>query len=104
MEEVGPDTFSGPSLEAIVERLPRAIDARRIFPSAARHQHMHDAADDTAIIDPGLASRISREVRFEPSELLLRQPKISVVQIRSPSGNLESHHLGAVNPFYGSRP
>ena len=55
MKEARPDTFGRPSLRAIVERLPGAIDGRGIFPPAARYQHVHNATDDPAIINPRLS-------------------------------------------------
>jgi hypothetical protein len=39
-----------------------------------------------------------------PSELVFRQPEISVFQSRAPSGALESSCKADVNPFYVYQP
>jgi hypothetical protein len=44
VKEVNPHALGGPANIAIVERLARAIDARRVDPAGARLQHMDDAA------------------------------------------------------------
>ena len=36
---------------------------------------MHDAADDAPIINPRLAARIGRKMRFNPRKLCIRQPE-----------------------------
>ena len=104
MKEARPHTFGCPSLETVVERLPGAVDRRCIFPTATGYQHMHNAADDPAIIHPRLAPRITRQMRLDPTELVFRQPEISVFQERAPSGDLESCRRADVNPLYGSQP
>ncbi len=71
-EEARPDAFGRPSLETVVECLPGAVDRGCIFPTAAGYQHMHNAADHSAIIDPRLAPRIPRQMRLEPGELVFR--------------------------------
>ena len=104
MKEARPHAFGCPSLETVVERLPGAVDRRCIFPTATGYQHMHNAADNPAIIHPRLAPRITRQMRLDPSELVFRQPEISVFQQRTPSGDLESCRPTDVDPFYGSQP
>ena len=47
----------------------------RVGPSAGRPQHMHDAADHPAVVDPRHAARLRRKVRLETSELFIRQPE-----------------------------
>ena len=65
-EKARPNAFGRPSLETVVQRLPGAVDRRCIFPAAAGYQHMHNAADHSAIIDTRLASGISRQMRLAP--------------------------------------
>jgi hypothetical protein len=36
---------------------------------------VNDAADHPAIIDPGLASGVGRQMRFDLRELLVREPE-----------------------------
>jgi hypothetical protein len=62
----------GPPDKPVVERFVRAIDIRRIDPATARLQDVHDAADNPPIIDPRLASRISRQQWREPGKLIFR--------------------------------
>jgi hypothetical protein len=59
MEDVDPHALGGPSNKAIVERLSWPVDLRGIDPSAARLQDVHNAADDTAVIDSRFAARAS---------------------------------------------
>ena len=46
---------------AIVERLARSVDTRRIDPAPTGLQHLNDAAYHTAVIDARLASRVGRQ-------------------------------------------
>ena len=77
MEELDPDALRRPADEAVVERLVRAVDARRIDPAPAGLQDVDDPADHPAIIDPRLASCVGRQVRLDPRELLVRKPEQS---------------------------
>jgi hypothetical protein len=49
-EQVFPDSAPRPTYEAVVDRRRRAIDSRAIAPATAALEHMHDAADDAAIV------------------------------------------------------
>lgn len=104
MKQVRPDAFGRPALEPVVQRLARAVGLGRILPPAAGDQNMHNAADDTTIVDPRLTTRVRRQVRFKPCELGVGQPEKISIQQRSPSGNLESRPRRLGNPFYGSQP
>jgi hypothetical protein len=44
-------------------------------PAAAAFQHMHDAADNPAIVRPLDASDIRRQTRVDPLPLFIAQPK-----------------------------
>gem|GEM_PF-3778167 len=48
---------------------------RAIAPAATAFQHVHDPTDDAAIVHPLDATRIRRQVRFDPALLLTAQPK-----------------------------
>jgi len=102
VEDVHPDASGGPAHEPIVERLARTIDGRGVGPPSAGLQDMDDPADDAAIVDPWLASRIGRKMRLKPRELPLVQPKIISIHQRSPFGDLESRNAQNGNPVYGS--
>jgi len=104
MENVDPNTFGSPSDEAIVERLARTVGLRRVNPTTAGLQDMHDAADDPAIINPRLATRIGRQQRLEARELIFRQPEMITIHRWSPFGDRESQTDRRWNPLYGSGP
>src|ERR1700729_3995654 len=102
MKDVDPDALGRPAHEAIVERLARTVDARRVDPAATGLQHMHDAADHPAIIDPRFAARIGGKMRLKPRELPLVQPETVSIHQWSPFGDLESRNARFGNPVYGS--
>src|SRR5436190_1171971 len=74
MEDVEPYPFGRPAYEAVVKRLARAVDDRRIRPTATGLQHMHDAADDAAIIHSRFTASVGRQMRRKPRELTIVQP------------------------------
>src|SRR5271166_3942849 len=59
----------------IIDRCRRSILGRAIAPATAAFQNMHDAADDAAVVRPLDAPYIRRQMRFDPSPLLVAQPK-----------------------------
>jgi len=75
MEDINPNALGGPSDEAVVQGLARPVDRWRINPTTARLQHVHDAADHPAIIDPRLATRIRWKQWLQPRKLILSEPK-----------------------------
>ncbi len=102
MKDLDPNTFGRPAHEAIVKRLARTVDGWGVDPAATGLQHMHDSADNPAIIDPWLAARVRGKMRLKPRELSVVQPKIISFHQRSPFGDLESEFAPQRNPFYGS--
>ena len=72
IEDILPNAFRRPSDEPIVEGLVRTIDIWCIDPAAAGLQHVHNAADDTPVIDPRLSSRIGRQKWCKPCKLIFR--------------------------------
>ena len=77
LEQIGPDTLLRPAHETIVERLLRPVDVPwRIRPAATGLQHMNDAADHPAIVDPLLAARIRRQVWRNLRKLRVTQPEM----------------------------
>ena len=104
VEDVDPDALGRPPDEAVVERLARSVDRRRIDPAPARLQHMHDAADHPPVIDPRLAARVRRKQRLKPRKLILGEPETIAIHRRSPFGNRESQTSPLRNPLYGSGP
>src|SRR5271169_963576 len=88
--------------KTIVECLARTIDRRRIDPTTAGLQHMHNPADDATVVDPWFAPSIARKMGLKPRELFLFQPKIIAIHRWSPFRNLESRNAPVGNPLYGS--
>src|SRR4029077_15136168 len=64
-----------PAHKAGVDRCRRTIVGRAIAPATAALPHLHDAANDAAIVHPLDAPDIRRQVRFDPLPLLIAQPK-----------------------------
>ena len=56
---------------AVVQRLRRAVLARRMPTRTTRPQHMHDAADHTTVVHPGLAACVRRQKRRKALHLRL---------------------------------
>ncbi len=75
VEKIESHALSRPADIAVVERLPRPIFRRRIDPAPARFQHMDNAADHPAIVDPRLAARVGRKMRSDLRKLGVLQPK-----------------------------
>jgi hypothetical protein len=71
-EQVFPDPASGPADKAVIDRRRRAILRRAVAPATTALQHVHDAADDAAIIGSFDTAYVRRQVRFDP---LIAQPK-----------------------------
>ena len=102
MKDVDPDAFGRPAHEAIVERLARTVDARGVDPATTGLQHMHDSANDPAIIYPRFATCIGGKMRLEPLELPVVQPETVPIHQWSPFGDFESRNVLIGNPVYGS--
>ena len=75
LEQIFPDPTPRPAHETVIDGCRRAVLRRAITPPAAAFQHMHNAADDTAIVHPCLATDIRWKMRFDPAPLPVRQPK-----------------------------
>ena len=102
MKDVDPDAFGRPAHEAIVERLAGAVDGRGIDPATTGFQHMHDSADDPAIIHSWFATRIGGKMQRKPCELSFVQPETAPIHQWSPFGDFESRNGQIGNPVYGS--
>lgn len=60
-----------PADASVVERLGRSVEGRHILPPAAELEHVHDAADDTAIIDARYAPRLFGQKWLQPRPLIV---------------------------------
>jgi hypothetical protein len=74
-EQIFPHTTPRPAHKAIINRCWRTMFGRAVAPATATFQHVHDAADDAAIVRPLDAPHIRRQLRFDPIPLLIAQPK-----------------------------
>ena len=80
----------------------KTILGRAIAPVTAALQHVHDTADDAAIIHPLDPPDIRRQARFDPLPSLIAQPKqVSAHNPDPPSKNeAESYwESGKINEF-----
>ena len=104
MKDVDPDAFGRPAHEAIVERLAGTVEGRSVDPATTGLQHVHDSADDPAIIHPRFATCIAGKMRLKPRELPFVQPEAVPIHQWSPFGDVESRNDRIGNPVYGSGP
>jgi len=74
-EQGFPDAPPRPAHEPVIDRHVRAILGRAIAPTTAALENMHDPTDNPAIINPLHTANIGRQVRLDPSPLLVAQPK-----------------------------
>src|ERR1044071_9139023 len=70
-----PPPALSPTSKPIVDRRRRAVLRWAILPAAAALQHMQDAADHPSIVDTLFAAHVARQMRLDPSPLLIAQPK-----------------------------
>jgi hypothetical protein len=52
IKDIGPNPLTAPAIEAIVDRRVRPVDLRAITPARPTAQHVNDAANHPAIINP----------------------------------------------------
>lgn len=104
IEDIAPHALGRPAHEPVVQGLSRPIHGRGIGPAAAGLQHMHDAADHPAVIDPGNTSRVCRKMRRKPRELIVGKPEIRTRHHKLPSGSLNHASARLGIPFMGPEP
>jgi hypothetical protein len=74
-EQIFPNAAARPACEAVIDCRRRTILGRAITPTATALQHMHDPADDAAVVCPLDATDVRRQKRLDPRPLLIVQPK-----------------------------
>ena len=84
-EQILPDALLRPAVIAVVDRHVGAVLRRAVTPAAPRLQHMNDAADDAAVILTPTTRRSVRQMRFNQSPLIVRQPELTVHTQEPPS-------------------
>lgn len=75
LDQVSPEPFARPTVEAIVDRGRRAIVGRTVAPPATDLENMDNAGDHPTIIDPPSTALVSRQQGLDDRPLLIRQPK-----------------------------
>src|SRR5579872_4440035 len=74
VKDGGPNALPAPTIEAVVDRRVGAVVGWAIPPTRARAQHVHDPADDPAIVDTMRTATTARHQRFNPPPLCIAQP------------------------------
>ena len=75
LEQIDPEAFARPAVEAVVDRGRRAILHRAIAPAAPDLEDMDDAGDHPAIIHTAGTALVPWQKRFDNGPLFIRQPK-----------------------------
>ena len=99
-----PHALAAPANEAIIERLGWAIGGRRVFPATAGLQHMDDAADHSAIVNPWNAARVGRKIGLKPLTLALVSHNSFVIDPLPIAGDLNRSDAPKEIPFVGPDP
>src|SRR5262249_15307993 len=77
-EQVFPDAAPRPAHKAVIDRCRRTIVGRAIAPATAALQHVHDAANDAAIVHPldapDISSKTNRDRIVRAEELMSSDP------------------------------
>jgi len=74
VKDIGPDALPAPAIEAVIDRGVGAVVRRAIPPPRAGAQHVHDPADDPAIIDAMRATPATRHQPFNSLPFRVAQP------------------------------
>ena len=75
LDQLSPEPFARPTVEAVVDRGRRAIVGRTVAPPAADLENMDDAGDHPTIINPPSTALVPRQQGRNDRPLLIRQPK-----------------------------
>ena len=103
-EKVFPYAAPRPAHKAVIDRCRRTIFGRAIAPAAAAFEHMHDAADHTAVIHSFNASNIRRQVGFNPRPLFIAQPKQVPAHDPDPPSNSNQDRIVTTQELMSSDP
>jgi hypothetical protein len=91
-----PYSVPRPPNEAIVDHRRRPVGFVTIGPAAAALQHVHNAADNAAIVLPLDTAHVGRQARFDPLPLLVAQPQQIPAHDPNPSQK-ENQYVTAEN-------
>jgi len=75
IEDILPHTLLAPAVEPIVDRRVGAVFDRTVAPSGAGLQHVNDAGNHPAIINPVRAATTTGQPRLNPRPLIVTQPE-----------------------------
>ena len=70
-EQTLPHSAFGPAYEAVINRRRGPVFRRAIAPPATALDHVHNAADDAAVIDAGLASYVPGQMGLDLRPLIV---------------------------------
>ena len=71
-QNTGPDAPAAPPVPAIIDGRRRAVFGRTVGPATATLEHVNDAGDHPASIDPPRAGLVHRQVRLDGSPSFIR--------------------------------
>ena len=75
LDQVSPEPFARPTVEAVVDKDRRDIVGRTVAPPAADLENMDDAGDHPTIINPPSTALVPRQQGRNDRPLLIRQLK-----------------------------
>ena len=75
LEDLLPNASLAPAREAVIDCLVRAIVFRTILPAAADLKHVHDTAQNAAIILTLRPRLIGRQIRNDLRPLIIVEPE-----------------------------
>lgn len=94
-----------PPVEAVVDRCRWAVFRGAILPPATTFQHMDDAADDPAVINPSGAGLVRWKMRIDRTPRIIVQPEnLSHTTLQGILNPLESFSSHKINYLIGFRP
>lgn len=71
-QDARPDATAAPPVPAIVDRRRRAVFGRAVRPAATALEHVDDARDHPAIVDPARSGLVLRQVRLDRNPCFIR--------------------------------
>lgn len=104
VKDGGPDALAAPPIEAVVDRRVGTVVGRAIAPAGARTQHMHDPADDSAIVDTVRTTPATRHQRLNPLPFRIAKPIELLPHQGLPESEALNHNSSRVGILIEYRP
>lgn len=89
-QDARPDAAAAPPVPAIVDRRRRAVFGRAVRPAATTLEHVDDARDHPAIIDPPRSGLVLRQVGLDRPPCFIRQPEQRTRHLQQPPASVET--------------